>query len=108
MTNLDYVIVGPGPSQPEVTAAVRSATESALTDSGWLHPPDERAALRVIADPEDGGWVIQVYYAGDPVQLRHELARSVYGALASTTDWNLTWDSDDTEDVVAERIRSRA
>jgi len=109
VTNIDYVIVGSGPSLADVTAAVRAATDSVLTETGWLHPSDDRAALRVIADPDEGGgWVVQVYYAGDPVRLRHELARTVYDSLAAATGWDLIWDSDDTEDVLAERIKSSA
>jgi hypothetical protein len=55
MANIDYVIVGPGPSASDVITAVTAATGGAQTDSGWLHPEDERAALRVIADPEVAG-----------------------------------------------------
>ncbi len=103
MANIDYVIVGPGPSLADVTTAVRDATRSVLTDAGWLHPSDERAALRVIADPDSEGCVVQVHYAGDPVTRRHELARTVYDSLAASTNWDLTWDSDDAQDVLAER-----
>ena len=108
MSNMDYVIVGAGPSLADVTAAVQIASGSVLTASGWLHPGDYRAALRVIADPVDGGCVVQVCYAGDPVRLRHGLARAVYDSLVASTDWDLTWDSDDSEDVLAVRISNHA
>ena len=107
MANIDYVVVGPGPSLAEVASAVQSAINSQEATAGWLHPADECAALRVIPDPVNGGHVVQVYYAGDPVRLRHELARSVFDALAGVTNWDLIWDSDDAEDVLAERTRSK-
>lgn len=52
--------------------------------------------------------MVQAYYAGDPVRLRHELARTVYEALAHETDWDLTLDSDDAEDTLASRIKTHA
>jgi hypothetical protein len=108
MANIDYVIVGPGPSASDVITAVTAATGGAQTDSGWLHPEDERAALRVIADPEvAGGHVVQVHYAGDPTSSRQALARNVYDALVEHTDWDLVLDSDDAEDIIASRIKTR-
>lgn len=106
MANIDYVVVGGGPSMAEVTAAARAATGSVLTETGWLHPADDRAALRVVADPDGDGCVIQVFYAGDPAHLRHELARGVYDALVASTDWDLVLDSDDSEGALAARTLS--
>lgn len=107
MANIDYVLVGPGPSSAEVRDAVQRASDSDLTESGWLHPADQRAALHVIGDPSGSGHVVQVYYSGDPVAARHELARKVYDSLAATTVWDLVLDSDDTEDIIAERSKLR-
>jgi hypothetical protein len=108
MANIDYIIIGPGPSGLDVNATVLAVTGGAQTDGGWLHPADERAALRVIPDPEvPGGHVVQVHYAGDPISARHALARSVYAALVERTDWDLVLDSDDAEDVLASRIKTR-
>lgn len=109
MTNMDYVIVGPGPSLADVVAAVRSASGGIVIADGVVHlPDDEPASLHVIPDPlEDGGTVVQVVYASDPVSLRHELARKVYDELVAATDWDLELDSDDTEDTIATRIKAR-
>jgi hypothetical protein len=69
---------------------------------------DERAALRVISDPEvAGGHVVQVHYAGDPISARQALAGNVYDALVKHTDWDLVLDSDDAEDVIASRTKTR-
>lgn len=107
MANMDYVIVGPGPSLADVQEVVQAATGSVPAGPGVLHPDDARASLHITADPEVvGGTVVQVLYAGDPVTRRHELARSVYDELVKDTDWDLSLDSDDTEDVLAERIKS--
>jgi hypothetical protein len=104
VSNVDYVVVGPGPSLADVRIAVQRATDSRPGDDGWLNPPDERAALNVIADGDvDGGTVVLVHYAGDPLARRHELARSIYDELVATTDWDLTHDSDDAEDILASR-----
>jgi hypothetical protein len=108
VANTDYVIVGAGPSLADVIEAVKDATGSDQTDTGWLHPRDEFAALRVVPDPDvDGGAVVTVYYGRDPVALRHELARQVYQHMVAATDWDVTLDSDDTEDIVATRLRTR-
>ncbi|KMV23344.1 hypothetical protein ACT16_06645 [Mycobacterium heckeshornense] len=105
---MDYVIVGAGPSLAEVTQAVIEETGS-VERNGWLYPSnDDQAALHVIADPEiAGGHVVQVLRAGEPISARQELARKIYDRLAKRTDWDLTLDSDDTEDVIASRTKSR-
>ena len=109
MANIDIIVVGSGPSLADVTAVVKAATESDQTSTGWLHPADDRAALRVIPDPGvSGGSVVQVYYAGEPVTARQKLARGVYDELAAHTDWNLELWSDDAEDMLASRKMTRA
>ena len=109
MANIDYVIIGPGPSNDDVTAVVRAATGGLHADRGWLHPADERAALRVISDPEVvGGHVVQVHYAGDPISARRAFARNLYDALVEHTDWDLVLDSDDAEDTIASRLKTRS
>lgn len=106
MTNMDYVIVGPGPSLTEILAAVQEATHATPAGDGYLHLPGEPASLRVMQDPlEAGGAVVQVVYAADPVALRQRLAASVYDALVQATDWDLELDSDDAEDIIATRIK---
>jgi hypothetical protein len=108
MANIDYIIIGSGPSDSDVLTAVTAAIGGAQTDSGWLHPADERAALRLSPDPEvAGGHVVQIHYAGDPTSARQALARNVYDALVEHTDWDLVLDSDDAEGIIASRIKTR-
>ncbi|BBX56959.1 hypothetical protein TM48_01443 [Mycobacterium shottsii] len=108
MANVDWVIVGAGPSLTDITAAVQAATGSELVDGVLRIADDERASLRVYPGPaiDGGGHVVRIRYAGGPYQLQHDLARTVYDALVEGTDWDLVLDSDELEDIVATRIRS--
>lgn len=109
MSNIDYVIVGPGPSLADVRSTVEGITESVGDDHGWLLPDDDRASLYIKANREDaGGTVVQVHYAADPPTLGQAYARDIYDSLARSTDWDLTLDSDEAEGILATRIKSRA
>lgn len=95
MTNVDYVLVGPGPSSDEVQEAVARITDSVLTPEGKLYPVIGRPTsfLRVLPDRESpGGTAIHVFFASQPVAERHELARSIHRGLAEATDWDLRLD----------------
>lgn len=108
MSNIDYVIVGAGPSLADVRDTVKTITHSADAEAGWLHPVDERASLYIKPDPEcAGGAVVQVYYSGDPPTRGQEYARSLYDELVRCTNWNLVLDSDETDGIVAARTKSR-
>lgn len=109
MANMDYIIVGSGPSLTDVIRAVIEETQG-IDHGGWLYPADDnQAALQVIADPEvSGGHVVQVLRAGDPISARQQLARNIYDALAARTAWDLRLDSDDAEDIIASRTKAHA
>ena len=103
MPNLDYVIVGPGPSVADVFTAVRLCTSSTLAESGALHPLEGRPDARIYVVPDrlvDEGSVVLVYYSSQPVARRHILAATIHEHLATTTNWDVTLDTDAAEDVV--------
>lgn len=108
MPNIDYVIVGAGPSLTDVRNAVKGATQSVESGHDWLHPADELASLHFKSDPEvAGGTVVQVYYSADPAALGQAYARCIFEALVHDTDWDLILDSDEAAGVIASWTKSR-
>jgi hypothetical protein len=104
MANINYVVVGPGPTFTEVQAAVDAAIE-VLRGRVDLHAEDQRAAVRVIRDPRTpGGNLAQLYYAGIEAT-HHQLPRRLYDALVANTDWDLSLDAEDPQD---RRTRARS
>lgn len=104
MSNIDYVFVSSGRTLADVTAAVE-----AVVGGQWrgecLRPADQRAGVQVVEQRSGSGVVVLVYYAGD-IEPRQALARSIYDALAASTDWTLELDSDDADDILASRTSS--
>lgn len=102
VSNVDFVVVEGGPSLDDVTAAVIAVT-GAFPRGEYLGLEDDRAGFRVVQQAER--IIIRVYYAGD-VEPRQALSLRIYDALVESTDWNLTLDSDDAEDIIATRINA--
>jgi hypothetical protein len=49
----------------------------------------------------------KIHFSGDPISARQALARNVFDVLVEHTDWDLVLDSDDAEDIIASRIKTR-
>lgn len=99
VSNIDFVVVESGPSLSEVIEAVARITDAPIRGD-HLDLPDPRAGVLVVERAQR--IIVRVYYAGD-VEPRQTLSRRIYDGLAETTDWDLTLDSDDAEDVIASR-----
>lgn len=103
MANVDYVVVGPGPSLADVADAVKSASDATEIVDNRLHTADERAELTVYPRSwQPGTTLIEVYYGGDLAH-RRVLSRRVYDYLIDHTDWDVELDSDDADDTIAAR-----
>lgn len=101
MSNVDYVVVGPGPSLADVTDAVKRASSATdLVNGNVLITGDDRTALTVYAD--DPEIVVDVYYAGDLAD-RRVVSQRVYDHIVERTDWDVRLESDDADDILATR-----
>jgi hypothetical protein len=111
MAAVDDIDIAGATSMREVADTI-----SALLSTSVSTLPDGRPYLRVdectqvTMYPDDdypGRWIAEVYHAGEVVD-RQSLARRIYDYLTEHTDWDLTLDSDDADDVVASRIKTRS
>lgn len=103
MANVDYVVVGPGPSLADVAEAVKTASDAIEIVDNRLHTADERAELTVYSRSwQPGTTLVEVYYSGDLAH-RRALSRRVYDYLVDYTDWDVELDSDDADDTIAAR-----
>lgn len=107
MANVDYVVVGPGPSLAEVTEAVKTASDATETVDNRLHTADERAELTVYPRSwQPGATLVEVYYGGDLAH-RRALSHRVYDYIVDHTAWGVELESDDADSTIAAR-KSRA
>lgn len=107
MSNVDYVIVGAGPSLDDVLEAAKTAiSATAVVDGKALITGDERTAVKLYESAGEGV-VADVYYGGDLAE-RRVISRRIYDYIVERTDWDVTLDSDDADDVIVSRIRARA
>ncbi len=101
MSNVDYVIVGPGPSQADVLTAVQQAIGAAeIVNGNVLVTGDDQTSVTVYSSGPRT--VVDVYYGGELAE-RRAVSRRIYDSLAARTNWDLALDSDDVEDVIAMR-----
>jgi hypothetical protein len=105
MANVDYVVVGPGPSLADVTDAVRKAIDATEIVDNRLHTSDERSELTVCPSANKDT-LVEVYYAGD-ILVRRALSHRVYDYIVDHTDWGVVLESDDADGTIAAR-KSRA
>ena len=99
VSNIDFVVVEGGPSLTDVADTVAGITDAPIRGD-HLDLSDPRAGVHIVQ--RTARIVIRVYYTGD-VEPRQELSRRIHDGLAETTDWDLTLDSDDAENVIATR-----
>lgn len=109
MANVDYVIIGPGPGLANVLSTVNTAVDGVeIVDANRVHTADERAELTVWRRSwQPDTTVVEVYHGGDLADQR-ALSKRVYGHLLNNTDWDLTLQSDEGDDIVESRIKASA
>ncbi|MEZ0362395.1 hypothetical protein ACAG26_01635 [Mycobacterium sp. pUA109] len=110
MANVDYVIVGAGPSPADVTQAVQTAPSVVQVEKERrytrLRTGDERAEVSVWPRSwQPGVTVVEVYHVDDDDQ--RALARHIYDYLVDHTAWDLTLDSDNAAEAIASRVKTR-
>lgn len=105
MSNVDYVRVG-APTA-DVMEAVRTATGvTEVVDGDTLVNGDDRTSLTVAPSVDDENeTVIDVYYGGDLAD-RRAISQRIYDYIVEHTNWDVTLDSDDAEDVIASRTKA--
>lgn len=107
MSNVDYVIVGAGPSLSDVMTATKMATDSTeVVNGNVLITGDDCTSLTIYPSPANGT-VVDVYYGGDLAD-RRVLSRGIYDYLVEHTDWDVELDSDDAEGIIASRVTTHA
>lgn len=107
MSNVDYLHVD-APTA-DVMAAVRAATAmTELVDGDTLVNGDQRTALTVAPSvDDDNATVVDVYYGGDLAD-RRVISRRIYDYVVEHTAWDIEWDSDDADGIVASRVTTNA
>ncbi|PQM45017.1 hypothetical protein C1Y40_04825 [Mycobacterium talmoniae] len=106
MANVDYVVLGPGPSLQDVMDAVKAATNATeIVDGNVLVTGDDRTAVTVYSSHGEGV-VADVYYGGE-LDERRAISRRIYDHIVEHTDWDVELDSDDTAGILASRVKSR-
>jgi hypothetical protein len=107
MANVDYVTVGAGPSRVDVAEAVKATLDITDVEENRLYIADERVELRVSPSGRwPGGTTVHVYHAGAD-EAQTVLARRIYDYLVEHTDWDLMLDSDNSQEILASRIKMR-
>lgn len=109
MANVDYVLVGPGPSSADVmalVAVVSGATKVVKTNV--LITGDDCTSLTVFPSASrPGSTVIDVYYGGDLAD-RRAISQRIFDYIVEHTDWDVELDSDDADGIIASRTKATA
>lgn len=110
MANVDDVCITGADSAHQVSALISELLQVPVTTHKDGRPylrVDERSQVSMYPDSDDPNrWIAEVYHAGADEDQR-ALASRIYDYLAEHTNWDLVLDSDNADDIVASRIRSR-
>ncbi|QZA17074.1 hypothetical protein K3U93_21105 [Mycobacterium malmoense] len=80
---------------------------SRLTDSRPYLKVDDATQVTMYPDSDDPDrWIAEVYRAGADGD-QSLLARRIYDYLVEHTNWDLVLDSDNADDILASRTKSR-
>jgi hypothetical protein len=90
----------------QVTPARGSARVEASQQAPTRLTPKSSRRGRGQSSTKGGSGFAEVYHAGE-VADRQALSRRIYDYLVEHTDWDLTLDCDDADDIIASRITSR-
>lgn len=109
MANVDDVCLTGADSATQVADLISGLLQvsvSTLKDGRRYLRVDERTQVTIYPDSDyPARWIAEVHHAGaDDDQLA--LAQRIYDHLVEHTNWDLTLDSDNADDIVASRIKS--
>jgi hypothetical protein len=109
MANVDDVCVAGATSADQVADLISQLLQvpiSSLNDGRPYLTVDDRTQVTMYPDSDRRGhWIDEVYHAGADSH-QASLARRIYDHLVEQTNWDLTLDSDNADDIVASRIKS--
>ena len=103
MANVDYVMVGRGPSPTDVMELVRLVSGATdVVKTNVLITGDDRTSLTVRPSASrPGSTLIDIYYGGD-IADRRAISQRIFDYIVEHTDWDVELDSDDADGKTVE------
>jgi predicted small metal-binding protein len=109
VANVDDVCVAGVTSAAQIANLISQLLQvpiSSLKDGRPYLNVDDRTQVTMYPDSDDPGrWIAEVYHAGADSD-QELLARRIYDHLVEHTNWDLTLDSDNADNIIASRINS--
>jgi hypothetical protein len=109
VANVDDVCVAGATSADQIADLISQLLRvpvSSLKDGRPYLKVDDRTQVTMYSDSDDPGqWIAEVYHAGEDSD-QALLARRIYDHLVEHTNWDPRLDSDNTDNIIASRIKS--